>query len=164
MTSKFCKTCLLDKPLTDYALDNNAKDGHRIHCKSCINDRKKLLRKSDPEKFRQYTRKYLNDKPERKLLNSAQQRAKVKNLEFNITIDDVLIPDCCPILGVKLITNSNINGGENYSASIDRIDPIKGYVRGNIMIMSRLANMMKSTATDDQLLTFADWIINNIKK
>jgi hypothetical protein len=38
---------------------------------------------------------------------------------------------------------------------LDKIIPELGYVKGNVRIISTLANTMKSNATKDQLLTFA---------
>jgi hypothetical protein len=51
------------------------------------------------------------------------------------------------------------SGGKADSISIDRIDNERGYVRGNVQIVSHLANGMKSTATVDQLKRFAAWVI-----
>lgn len=39
------------------------------------------------------------------------------------------------------------------------IDPTKGYIKGNVEVMSSLANTMKSKATPEQLLHFAQEIL-----
>lgn len=35
----------------------------------------------------------------------------------------------------------------------------KGYVKGNIWVISHLANMMKNSADKAELLKFAEWVI-----
>lgn len=55
--------------------------------------------------------------------------------------------------------NQTGRGGAPDSYSLDRIDNTKGYVKGNIQILSHLANSMKHTATAKQLLLFATWVL-----
>jgi hypothetical protein len=88
------------------------------------------------------------------LYRSAKKRALQKGLEFNIELRDIHIPKKCSILKVPLICSTR------YSPSIDRIYPDKGYVKGNIAVISVLANSMKANATPKELLIFA----RNIKK
>lgn len=88
------------------------------------------------------------------LYRHARSRAKKKELEFNIELKDIHIPRRCPILKVPLICSTR------YSPSIDRVDPTKGYVKGNIAVISTLANSMKANATRQELLKFS----KNIKK
>lgn len=96
---------------------------------------------------------------ERKMLRRAKQRAKDKNLEFNLTIEDVVIPTHCPILNIKLKMHKGRSGGNPNSPALDRVDNNKGYVKGNVMVMSHLANMMKSSATTEEMIKFAEWVI-----
>ena len=88
------------------------------------------------------------------LFKLAKKRALKKGLEFNIELKDIHIPKRCPILKVPLICSTR------YSPSIDRIYPDKGYIKGNIAVISTLANSMKANATPKELLIFA----KNIKK
>jgi hypothetical protein len=88
------------------------------------------------------------------LFNCAKKRALKKGLEFSIEQKDIHIPRKCPILKVPLICSTR------YSPSIDRIYPDKGYIKGNIAVISTLANSMKANATPKELLIFA----KNIKK
>ena len=88
------------------------------------------------------------------LYRSAKKRALKKGLEFNIELKDIHIPKKCPILKVPLICSTR------YSPSIDRIYPDKGYIKGNIAVISTLANSMKANATPKELLIFS----RNIKK
>lgn len=119
-------------------------------------------------KHREYNNKraivYVLAQPERYLATCARRRARNKGIEFNITHEDIHIPTHCPILGIELKSHvgEGKHGGQNDSPTLDRIDPNKGYVKGNIQVLSHLANMMKSNATAEELHLFADWIKENI--
>ena len=99
--------------------------------------------------------------PESRMLQRAKNRAKSKNLEFTIKLEDIIIPEYCPILNIKLEIKKGQSGGSNKSPALDRIIPEKGYIKENIRVISHLANMMKSCATQEELITFAKWILNN---
>ena len=96
-----------------------------------------------------------------KMLLRAKNRAKLKELEFNLTAEDIVIPTHCPILGIELVNKKGKPGGAPNSPALDRIDNSKGYIKGNVRVISHLANMMKSSATEDQLIKFANWVINS---
>lgn len=98
--------------------------------------------------------------PESKMLQRAKNRAGAKNLEFNLKLEDIKIPEYCPIMGIKLECCSGKPGGKKNSPSLDRIKSNKGYTKDNIMVISHLANMMKSMATEQELLIFAKYILS----
>jgi hypothetical protein len=97
--------------------------------------------------------------PEYIIWYRAKENAKKKNYEFNLEILDITIPEYCPLLGLKILWGIENKNSNNYY-SIDRIDSSKGYVKGNIQIISLLANTMKNNATTEQLITFAKNILN----
>ncbi len=72
-----------------------------------------------------------------------------------------IAPTHCPILGIELK-----RGCEQKVAnpSVDRIVPEKGYVPGNIQIISNKANMMKNSASLDELMKFAEWVFNEANR
>lgn len=94
----------------------------------------------------------------RPLMGAAKTRAKRKNLEFNIERSDVLIPERCPILGVKLHYKRERGGDLFDSISLDRVDNTRGYVKGNIAIISHRANTIKHNGTIEEHLKIADWM------
>ena len=98
--------------------------------------------------------------PEWKMRQRAKQRCKKTGLEFSIVPDDIVIPDTCPVLGIAINMNSGRSGAYRNSPSLDRIDNNKGYTRDNIQVISQLANAMKSAATKEELLKFANWVIS----
>lgn len=79
--------------------------------------------------------------------------AKARGLDFTITEDDLEWPRYCPYLGIELTYHSN--NKEDNVASLDRIDSTKGYVPGNVQIVSTLANIMKNDASIPNLVSFA---------
>lgn len=94
--------------------------------------------------------------PVKSMWKNAKARAKKKNLDFDLDIEDIVIPDICPVLGIEIMSGNY--GVIANSPSIDRIDSTKGYIKTNIQVISHLANTMKGVASPNQLLKFADWI------
>lgn len=71
-------------------------------------------------------------------------------------MEDVIVPERCPILGIEMSFHSNRK--EDNSHSLDRIDPNKGYIKGNIWVISLRANRIKNDATVSELRMIADAI------
>lgn len=115
------------------------------------------------EKLKANTIKFLHEHPEKRLYWACKGIAKRKGLEFNIIPSDIIIPEICPYLGVP-ITNIWGHGSIQSNLSIDRIDSYKGYIKGNIQVISHLANRMKQEATPEQLIAFAHGILAIYKK
>jgi hypothetical protein len=94
----------------------------------------------------------------------ARARSIAKDLAFDLSVAHLqsIAPLVCPVLGVELIYTGDGGRGNPHTASLDRIEPEKGYVKGNVQIMSQLANMMKSSATKAQLVSFANWVLTEI--
>jgi len=96
--------------------------------------------------------------PEKYIYSMLKARANRQGIEFDLDLSDIIIPEYCPVFGIKL----EIGRGKGKTlnvASVDRIDPAKGYVKGNIQIISFKANVMKSNATIEELKRFASWIL-----
>ena len=88
------------------------------------------------------------------------KRAKKLNLEFTITVEDIIelcAASKCPLLGIPLKV-AHENRGEGHqpnTPSIDRIDPTKGYTKDNVWAISFRANLIKSNATWQELYQLA---------
>lgn len=110
-------------------------------------------RKSDKERrLRQ-----IEKNPLRYLLKNVRSRAKKSGIEFSINEDDLEWPHYCPVLGMELIRNSKKGWSDN-THSIDRIDNTKGYVPGNVKIISWRANSLKSNASIEELQKVLDYM------
>jgi len=87
--------------------------------------------------------------PRSPMWSRAKYRANQKGLDFNITKEDIVIPDTCPLLGTLM-----------KSPSLDRIDSTKGYIKGNVWVISNRANTLKNDASLQELKT----LVENLEK
>ena len=85
--------------------------------------------------------------------NSIKTRSKAKGIPCDIDADYLIsiMPTHCPVLGVKLEHRTNNKANEPNSPQVDRIVPELGYVRGNVQIISRRANGIKSDASIEEI-------------
>ena len=89
---------------------------------------------------------------EYKIWMSTRQGAKERGLEHTIRPHDIVIPEFCPVLGIKLRECKGDGVGfKDDLASLDRIDSSLGYVPGNVRIISWRANRLKSDNTVETL-------------
>lgn len=189
METKICIDCSLELSLDSFysSKSYNGKEYKNSYCKQCRNKRRldyqRQYRRDNKDKVNAARRKYykifmedpnkrasVNEGQRRRtcryavkrLYDNAKARAKRKNLNFNITIEDIIIPELCPILEIPIFTGTKDN--YNNSPSLDKINNTEGYIKGNIAVISNLANSMKNQATFEQLKTFNKNIITYISK
>lgn len=94
----------------------------------------------------------------RRLVSLAKYRAKKNGIPFDLAAGDVHVPEFCPALGLRLERNVGGRAQGKRSPTLDRIDPKKGYVRGNVIVLSAKANQMKSTGTPEELERVAAFV------
>ena len=110
--------------------------------------------RNNPDKIKQKTRRYRDNHTLTYLITCARGRAKKQGIEFTITEKDIVVPEVCPIFKTSFVYKTP------QAMSLDRIDSSKGYIPGNVQVISFKANMMKSNATREDLVMFAKWIMN----
>lgn len=143
---KLKKLCA--KNLTDRKIGEILGKNHRT-----IGQHRKNL--GIPASVRQSKYINLSERIKGYMIRNSKFSAKRRNLEFNIDVRDIQLPEYCPILNIKLYYNFEKRDFNSFNhASLDRIDNSKGYIKGNIMVISRLANAMKNEASFEQLDTF----------
>ena len=162
MNTKICNQCKIEKKIDDFY------ESKKSVCKKCLSENYENNKNNYKEKAKQHWKKYfkknrdkINERkrergrkrrekyPERELIESAKKRAKKNNLDFNITEEDVFIPNKCPLLGLEL--RKNENRVKDNSPSLDRIDNSKGYIKGNVRVVSFLANKLKSNHSRNEI-------------
>ncbi len=87
------------------------------------------------------------------MLAGARRRAKERGLDFDLIASDIIVPDACPLLGVPIFRGVGKMGPN--SPALDRIETTKGYVRGNVWVISQRANVIKNDATVAELFMIA---------
>jgi hypothetical protein len=96
--------------------------------------------------------------PRNVMLCSARSRATKYGVQCTVTVDDIVIPKRCPILDIPLIVRTGKGrGAHDSSPSLDRIDLTKGYVPGNVQVISQKANGMKRNASLAELEMIGVW-------
>lgn len=133
-----CKTCDQDKDSSEFSPHKQCASGFDIsRCKPC-------------KKAKVSWAKQPLDK---KIFNRAKHRAKIKGWDFDIELSDIILPINCPVFGKPLIY-----GDIDWAYSIDRTDSTKGYVKGNITIMSNKANRAKNNLTVEEMTLVLEYM------
>ena len=156
--TRICKRCNEEKHFKEFRKLQKkkrtgwtAKDGSQrtSHCKIC-----ERINAADRYRKNGIHQRY----------NSLRNTAKKKNIVFEISKEYLAklfeeAPDKCPIFGTEFGivkyspgNKDNIGDFRNNSYSIDRIVPELGYIEGNLIIVSDLANRIKNNATPDQII------------
>lgn len=164
LLEKQCSCCNQVLPVEMFHKDRNNRDGMRSQCKACTRlSQAAYFAKRGGRAIRQA---YVKANPVLRitamLVRKARSRAKEKNLPFDIDLDyiramageNAQFASHCPILGIPLewsCRRSNKSIPLPGSPSLDRIVPERGYVKGNIWIISHRANAIKNNATHEEL-------------
>jgi len=142
---KTCTKCGTQKTVRDFAIDTKRKNGLCVWCRSCVSANSKLHRANNVTRY---------------LFRSARNGAKQRGLEFSITEEDLVVPEHCPIFGFKM----EPGGKRSTSPSVDRIDNTKGYIPGNVVVVSVKANHVKSDCSMEELKRLVEFYESLQKK
>lgn len=135
---------------------NSLKSGTRKSCGCLRREQANINRNKNPR-----NNKGLSKTKEYKLWDSAKQRSRKYGRELDIGVDDIHIPEFCPVLGFRLNRNSEKLGFD--SPTLDRIDNTKGYIKGNVAVISQRANSLKQDSTIADLEKLIAYMKKEIK-
>lgn len=99
----------------------------------------------------------------RRMYFHTRSSAKARGLEHSIEIDDIVLPEICPILK-KPLNYGEFEHNKNMVPSLDRIDSTKGYIKGNVQVISWRANSLKNNATDEELALLGAYAFEQLAK
>ena len=138
---KICEECNQSLNLNKFSLIEkwNSNSDTKNTCKKCsikIRQTEKLNRdwKVDAARL---------------LYKNIKSRCKRIGKEFSIELEDITIPEKCPVFGFELKREDRETW--MFAPSVDRIDSSKGYIKGNVTVVSRRANIIKRDATIEEL-------------
>lgn len=126
-------------------------------------ERIKEWKLKNPDKVKQYVNKYREQHPIYYILKRAKDRACKLGLDFNLTEEDIVIPMICPYLKCPLTLELG-TGYQDTNISLDRIDNSKGYIKGNVEVISVLANKMKANSSWEQLERFSTEVLKRVSQ
>lgn len=165
---KKCVKCHMVRSIDEFSNNRNKKDGKHNRCKACDKkhyqeNKDRLTEQSNVWHHLRKEEFNVGVRDERvqtfiinRMLAHAKRRATEYKVPFSLTKDDIIIPDTCPVFGIPFRMGDGNNG--SYSPSLDRTIPEKGYVKGNVHIISLLANQIKSSATVEQIEQVVKWM------
>ena len=162
LETRLCKYCNIIKNYKDYREAKPLKKGpskgmiigwtdkvgkKRFNkCKSCERDRAEKNYKINPIP---------------QMLSNSKIRAKEKRVPHTITTSDLkkIWPkdNRCPVLKSPFDMGLKFGRNRSLAPSLDKIIPKKGYVPGNIVIVSDIVNRVKSDATLDDMKKILDY-------
>jgi hypothetical protein len=148
--TKVCSKCGEEKSLNRQNF--RYREGRKVFeakCRKCQIEENCEYYWKNKEKVQERKRNSLVRDCRGHLINAAKSRAKRKNLPFDIKIEDIVVPDVCPVLGIPL--KHGVSRVCDNSPTLDRIIPELGYVIGNIQVISHKANTIKSNATYEEM-------------
>lgn len=99
-------------------------------------------------------------------LNHVQRRAKYSEFEYDLDIEYVLDlfilqGQKCALSGLDIGFRGEWHKDRNQTASLDRIDNLKGYVKGNVQWLHKDVNNMKHTHDQNYFLELCRKITEN---
>lgn len=140
-----------DKPFAaecDSVSSGRSNDGCPEHGKPT---KRGTCRPCNAAYMRDYQRRRRRERPELELFRRAQDRAARIGVEFKLA-GPLPLPERCPVLGLVLTPGGH---RRNTSPSLDRIDPRRGYVPGNVRVISDRANRLKGNRSLKELLALS---------
>jgi hypothetical protein len=130
-------------------------------CKECDRLSANARRAADPERYRKQRKKRHVAVD---MLQGARARARRGGYPCTITVHDIVIPEFCPLLGIKLERGAGVGNKGAGSPSLDKIIPTLGYVPGNVWVISHRANALKGNATLQELQTLVERLARAISR
>ena len=152
---RWVKPCLECGEEQDYLRYNYAVESMKLNklCKKCSNQ------KTDN------SNRGLHNTIRISWFNKVKIGAETRGLVFDITLDDVWFlyitqEGKCALSGMPI---GWAEVGSLHTASVDRIDSTKGYIKDNVQLLHKDVNMMKQSYSQDYFIEVCQAIADKVK-
>lgn len=161
LDTKKCSKCGETKPVSEFYRRSDAKHRLKSWCKRCDNANATERSRTPQGKAvskRSNAKHYASHKGRAvKLTYKASWRAKKKGIEFDIDAGDVeralVNPGRCALTGRAFVfTPPTDTAHHPLAPSLDRIDNTRGYVPGNVQLVTDAVNRAKNELTVPQFI------------
>ena len=170
---KFCIKCKKNLDTSLFNTNSRMKEGLDSACWDCRKEDAKKYYWNNADRQRKISREYsqkhkdktLNRKmnnPENYLCMLAKNRSKKEGIYFNLKPEDIHIPEFCPVLGIKL-EFSNGKHATDCSPTLDKFIPELGYIKENVVVISKRANRLKGDAYTVEIEALASWMNKRVE-
>ena len=156
METKTCKKCLKNLPIDEFEV---CKKGNttfiRGQCKSCQYKKKVAAQSKSPQDFL-------------KNLHTQLKSKRKDTHEWDITVDNLFLlwreqEGKCALSGHNMTWHRG-SGTTNYNVSLDRKNPLIGYVPDNCQLVCTIVNLMKQSLSDVDFIWWCKSITENNEK
>jgi hypothetical protein len=154
VSSGICASCASEKAKISWASGKNKQSKNRS---------KNVKQWNDSEKAKTAKQRWKTKNPKlawaTSAIGGAKLRAALKGVVFDLTSKYVesITPERCPVFHEPFVFAGN-KVPQPFSATLDRLDPSKGYVQGNVVVISMKANSIKNAYGSEEVKKVADWL------
>lgn len=110
--------------------------------------------------YREYNRqvaaRWRQNNREASMLSAAKARAQRSEIQFDLDLADIVIPEVCPILNIPLFFTTGKQ--TDNTPALDRRNNSLGYVKGNVQVISHKANRQKADLTIDDVKRLLEYM------
>ena len=142
---------------------NNLRSGKTISC-GCQNNENRInsAKQMQLKNKKMYPKSTIPEPVWKKILDCAKNRKikveLIKEEAYALLLDQHCL---CALSGLEISLPSAPSDSNNFTASLDRIDPDLGYKMGNVQWVHKTVNLMKNAVPQDIFVSMCHQIASN---
>jgi hypothetical protein len=144
---RICQVCTDVKSLDEFMARSDRSGQQRSTCRECYR------RQGRASYWRNRENAFFRHKA-----NRARSRSQSLRVPCDVTADflESIWTGVCPVFGIYLVWNASRT--QEDAPELDRIIPSLGYVKGNVVWLSRRANRLKNNVSAKELRQLLQWL------